>query len=74
MLNIAAPTQIDGMPSPFFIMLNFTELFIGSSGLLPKAAVLLPTLFILYHYFSFSILCIRYLIWTNHDICIRDGK
>lgn len=39
---MAAPTQIEGIPSPFLIMLNFTELLTGSNGRLPNAAVLLP--------------------------------
>jgi hypothetical protein len=42
MFNIATPTHIEGIPSPFFIILNLTVLLIGSSGRLPRAPVLLP--------------------------------
>lgn len=56
MFKIAAPTQIEGMPSPFFIILNFTLLFIGSRGRFPRAAALFPLLMqILPLFFFFSI-------------------
>lgn len=66
--------HIEGIPSPFFIMLNLTVLFMGSNGLFPNAAVRFPILGRYYRCFSFSQSKLHYQVSTYQNSDMNDEK
>lgn len=69
--RIATPMQMDGIPSPFFMIRKLTVLLIGSSGLSPKAIVLLPK-FIWFNTIVFLLTDEGWIIESGHFVVFVD--